>query len=406
LKNFVSSQYTKRENLYLSAIFFLFGVSIMSLAPRTPDLKANLNINNGTFGTLLSSASIGSIIMLLIGGQIVHRIGAKAALRLGSTIVALSFITLVHTRSPIVFLFVNIAAGAGISMYHIASTGHTLHRQDEVGRIILPKLYGSWGFGAMSTAALAFAISTHTTVAWHITILMITVFSLTQFVITKLTPTFPSSTDSEDAYQLTSLKQLKFKINWFISIGFFCASIMEFAIADWATLFGKEELGMGASVATLCYLIYIFGLTVGRFSIGWALNFQSERFWIKTSGGIGGAGFIIMTLTSLVIVDTNRSLAYALAFFGFLLAGLGSSAMSAIFFSIVGRHSNGKNAIAVAQLSFVNTSMIFFAKTVLAWIVQLSSITVALCLTGLAMFTMLYFGKIGSNERAPVAKTS
>jgi len=406
LKNFVSSQYTKRENLYLSAIFFLFGVSIMSLAPRTPDLKANLNINNGTFGTLLSSASIGSIIMLLIGGQIVHRIGAKAALRLGSTIVALSFITLVHTRSPIVFLFVNIAAGAGISMYHIASTGHTLHRQDEVGRIILPKLYGSWGFGAMSTAALAFAISTHTTVAWHITILMITVFSLTQFVITKLTPTFPSSTDSEDAYQLTSLKQLKFKINWFISIGFFCASIMEFAIADWATLFGKEELGMGASVATLCYLIYIFGLTVGRFSIGWALNFQSERFWIKTSGGIGGAGFIIMTLTSLVIVDTNRSLAYALAFFGFLLAGLGSSAMSAIFFSIVGRHSNGKNAIAVAQLSFVNTSMIFFAKTVLAWIVQLSSITVALCLTGLAMFTMLYFGKIGSNERSPVVKTS
>jgi hypothetical protein len=43
--------------------------------------------------------------------------------------------------------------------------------------------------------------------------------------------------------------------------------------------------------------------------------------------------------------------------------------------------------------------MIFFAKTVLAWIVQLSSITVALCLTGFAMFTMLYFGKIGSTER-------
>lgn len=399
MKNFDKSKYSLNENLYLSAIFLLFGVSIMSLAPRTPDLKANLNINNGTFGTLLSSASIGSIIMLLISGQIVHRIGAKAGLRLGSTIVALSFIILVHTRSPLVFLFVNIAAGAGISLYHIASTGHTLHRQDEVGQIILPKLYGAWGFGAMSTAALAFAISTHITVAWHITILMITVFSLTQFVITKLAPTFPLSTDSDDAYQLTSLKQLKFKINWFISIGFFCASIMEFAIADWATLFGKEELGMGASVATLCYLIYIFGLTVGRFSIGWALNFQSERFWIKTSGGIGGAGFIIMTLTSLAIVDTNRSLAYALAFFGFLLAGLGSSAMSAIFFSIVGRLSNGKNAIAVAQLSFVNTTIIFFAKTVLAWIVQLSSITVALCLTGLAMFTMLYFGKIGSKER-------
>jgi hypothetical protein len=53
----------------------------MSLAPRTPDLKANLAVNNGTFGTLLSTASIGSIVMLLIGGQIVHRIGAKKPCR-------------------------------------------------------------------------------------------------------------------------------------------------------------------------------------------------------------------------------------------------------------------------------------------------------------------------------------
>ena len=399
MKNFEKTNYSRAEKRYLSIIFFLFGISIMSLAPRTPDLKANLDINNGAFGTLLGASSIGSIIMLLIGGQIVHRIGAKKALQIGSTIVALSFITLVHTQSPIVFLFVNIAAGAGISIYHIASSGHSLHRQDEVRAVIVPKLHGAWGLGAMSTAAIAFAISKYVSVAWHITILMIIVFSLTQFVITKLTPTFPVSADSDDAYQLTSLKQLKFKINWFIAIGFFCGSFMEFVIADWATLFGKEELGMGASVATLCYLIYIFGLAVGRFLIGWALNFQSERFWIKTSGGIGGAGFILMIISSLLLVDSNRSLAYTLAFFGFLLAGLGSSAMSPIFFSIAGRLSNGKNAIAVAQLSFVNTTMIFLAKTVLAWIVQLSSITVALCLTGLAMFTMLYFGKIGSKER-------
>ena len=58
MKNFVSSQFTKKENIYLSAVFFLFGISIMSLAPRTPDLKANLGVNNGTFGTLLSMSSV------------------------------------------------------------------------------------------------------------------------------------------------------------------------------------------------------------------------------------------------------------------------------------------------------------------------------------------------------------
>ena len=63
----------------------------MSLAPRTPDLKANLGVSNGAFGTIISTGSIGSIIMLLIGGQIVHRIGAKRALQIGSTGISLTY---------------------------------------------------------------------------------------------------------------------------------------------------------------------------------------------------------------------------------------------------------------------------------------------------------------------------
>jgi MFS family permease len=399
LKIFDKTVFTNKENKYLSLIFFLFGISIMSLAPRTPDLKANLAVNNGTFGTLLSAASLGSIVMLLIGGQIVHTIGAKKALQIGSLVVTISFTILVHTQSSIVFLITNIIAGAGISIYHIASSGHSLHRQDEVGRTIVPKLHGAWAIGAMSTAAIAFAISTHVSIAWHITSLLISTWLVTQFCIYKLSNTFPPKPDADDAYQLTSMKQFKFKINWLLSIGFFCASILEFTVADWATLFGKEELGMGASIATLSYLIYLVGLIIGRFSIGWALNHQSERFWIKTGGGVGGIGFIAALIISTAIVDLNKNLAFAIAFLGFFLAGLGCSAMAPMFFSIAGRLSDGRNALAVAQLSFVNTFAIYVAKTTLAWVAQLTSITVALMFTGLIMSLLIYFGKVGSNQR-------
>jgi len=399
LKNFNKSNFSKPERNHLSLIFFLFGISIMSLAPRTPDLKANLGVSNGAFGTIISTGSIGSIIMLLIGGQIVHRIGAKRALQIGSTGISLTYSLLVHTRSPMLFVLLNITAGACISIYHIASSGHTLHRQDELGRVIIPKLHGAWGVGAMSTAAIAFAISTHISIASHITALMIIVWLLTQFSIIKLSNTFPINSDSDDQYQVSSLKQFKFKINWFLSLGFFCASIVEFTIADWATLFGKEELGMATSTATLTYLIYLLGLIIGRYSIGWALGHQSERFWIKTAGLLGGPGFITMLISSTLLVDNNKNLAFAIALLGFLLAGLGSSAMAPIFFSIAGRLYNGKNALAVAQLSFVNTLIILIAKTLLAWVVQLTSITTALLIAGTAMLALLYFGKIGSTLR-------
>jgi MFS family permease len=399
LKNFKTGIYTKSERNYLSLIFFLFGISIMSLAPRTPDLKSNLSVNNGTFGTLLGSASIGSIIMLLIGGQIVHTIGAKRAMQIGSTVIALTYTVLVSTSSPIIFLFCNILAGSGVSIFHIASSGHSLHRQDEVGKVIVPKLHGAWATGAMSTAAVAFLISSQVSISTHITTLMVCFWLLTQFSLGKLTPSFPEKPTADDSYRANSIKQFKFKINWFLSLGFFCASIMEFTIADWATLFGKEELGMGSSVATLSYLIYLIGLIIGRYSIGWALKHQSEQFWIKTGGLVGGVGLSSMLFTASVVVDVNQNLGYLLAFLGFFLAGLGSSALAPIFFSIAGRLSNGKNALAVAQLSFVNTFIIFVAKNILAWIVQISSIMIALVITSILMAALIYFGRVGSTER-------
>jgi len=399
LKNFKAGSYTKSERNYLSLIFFLFGISIMSLAPRTPDLKSNLAVNNGTFGTLLGSASIGSIIMLLIGGQIVHTIGAKRAMQIGSTVIALTYTVLVSTSSPIIFLFCNVLAGSGVSIFHIASSGHSLHRQDEVGKVIVPKLHGAWATGAMSTAAVAFLISNQVSISSHITALMVCFWVATQISLRKLTPTFPEKPAADDSYRASSVKQFKFKINWFLSLGFFCASIMEFTIADWATLFGKEELGMGSSVATLSYLIYLIGLIIGRYSIGWALKHQSEQFWIKTGGLVGGVGLSSMLFTASVVVDINKNLGFFLAFLGFFLAGLGSSALAPIFFSIAGRLSNGKNAVAVAQLSFVNTFIIFVAKNILAWIVQISSIMIALVITSILMAALLYFGRVGSAKR-------
>jgi len=399
LKNFKAGSYTKSERNYLSLIFFLFGISIMSLAPRTPDLKSNLAVNNGTFGTLLGSASIGSIIMLLIGGQIVHTIGAKRAMQIGSTVIALTYTVLVSTSSPIIFLFCNVLAGSGVSIFHIASSGHSLHRQDEVGKVIVPKLHGAWATGAMSTAAVAFLISNQVSISSHITALMVCFWVATQISLRKLTPTFPEKPAADDSYRASSVKQFKFKINWFLSLGFFCASIMEFTIADWATLFGKEELGMGSSVATLSYLIYLIGLIIGRYSIGWALKHQSEQFWIKTGGLVGGVGLSSMLFTASVVVDINKNLGFFIAFLGFFLAGLGSSALAPIFFSIAGRLSNGKNALAVAQLSFVNTFIIFVAKNILAWIVQISSIMIALVITSILMAALLYFGRVGSTER-------
>ena len=72
--------------------------------------------------------------------------------------------------------------------------------------------------------------------------------------------------------------------------------------------------------------------------------------------------------------------------------------MAPIFFSIAGRLSDGKNALAVAQLSFINTCAIYLAKTTLAWVAQLTSITFALVLTGIFMSFLIYFAIVTGKQ--------
>ena len=151
--------------------------------------------------------------------------------------------------------------------------------------------------------------------------------------------------------------------------------------------------------SALNYLTYLLGLIIGRFSIGWALKHGSEQFWVKFAGVVGGGGFILMLLLSTAMLETNKGIAYALSFLGFLVAGLGSSFLVPIYYSIAGRLANGNNSLAVAQLSFVNTVLIFNSKFILAWIVQITTITVALIAAGVLMMLLFHFGKIGSKKR-------
>ena len=114
ITNFNKSIYTKSEEFFLSSIFFLFGLSIMSLAARTPDLKANLQVNNGTFGTILSTGSLGAIVALLIGGQLVHRFGAKLSMQVCATTIMICYFVFVHTHNPAIYVFFNIISGAAM----------------------------------------------------------------------------------------------------------------------------------------------------------------------------------------------------------------------------------------------------------------------------------------------------
>jgi len=62
----------EQELRLMKALFFLFGLLIMSWIPRFPEVKANLKLTNGEFGSLVSMGALGSLVALLTIGHLVE----------------------------------------------------------------------------------------------------------------------------------------------------------------------------------------------------------------------------------------------------------------------------------------------------------------------------------------------
>ena len=95
------------EKRYVGIIFFLFAVQIMSWVPRFPEVKANLGLSNGEFGTYLSLGATGSVIAMLSSGQFVQKYGSIRVLILSALTMCVAASTIVHLQSAQAFIFVN-----------------------------------------------------------------------------------------------------------------------------------------------------------------------------------------------------------------------------------------------------------------------------------------------------------
>jgi MFS family permease len=134
----------EQELNLIKGLFFLFGLLIMSWVPRFPEVKANLQLTNGEFGSLVSMGAIGNLVALLTVGHLVHKYGARWMLHAGSLLLAVSLVFLTHSTSSLVFLVFIILQGLAISAFHISINAQGFHFQDRTKKQIITLLSGFW----------------------------------------------------------------------------------------------------------------------------------------------------------------------------------------------------------------------------------------------------------------------
>ena len=202
------------EQKSLYTLLFLFGFGIMAWVPRFPEVKANLGLDNGAFGSIMSTGSIGAFFGLLTVGHIIHRFGAFKVTLISITILFSSLVALVHVQASFLFLIFNILFGFGITAVHVCLNSQVFHFLERSNINLVTSTAGYWSAGALSTAILSGFLVGRVDLVTHIDFLCVVITILMFALVIRLRSVLiESNEDSESDY---SIKEIftGFRIDW------------------------------------------------------------------------------------------------------------------------------------------------------------------------------------------------
>ena len=391
-----------REKKLIHILFLCFGFGIMAWIPRFPEVKSNLGLENGAFGSLISTGSIGAFLGLLTVGHIIHKYGALRVTITSILILFSSLTLLVHTRSSMVFLILNITFGFGITAVHVSLNSHSFHFLERRKINLVTTSAGYWSVGSLSTAILSGLLVGRVGLSLHLNVLsLILATTMIAIVIRLKDDLLTPNEDSEHDYTVKEIFT-GFKIDWPVSLGMAAAIYLEFALADWGTIFTKERLDLSGSLSAAPFIVFTATMIIGRLAIEKLLKIAPIDVWVKRAVIFAGIGFGLSIIVATHLPAELKFWSYALFILGFGIAGLGSSFVGPAFFAAAIRRSSLPSAVVVGQFGVVNTVLTFGVKFLVAWTIQFTgSIALAMMIpTAMILATVFFVSSLKENSKA------
>ncbi len=384
----------EKELTGLKVIFFLFGLSIMSWVPRFPEVKANLGLSNGEFGSLISLGVFGNVAALLTVGHLVHKFGALLMMRVSTLAFSTSIIILTQTSSSFVFLIFMIIQGAGLSAFHISINAQGFNFQDRTKKQVITLLSGYWSSGALLTSVIAGILVDLVSIEIHIAVLSILCLIIMLRTISTLTPNLLKSNENPESDVKLGEIFKGFNFDMMVSGGLLCAIMLEFAVSDWSAIFLKEDLGILSGIHTLPFILFTFTMIIGRLNFYRLLPHYSMQRLSQVASLISGISFLIGIAAVSAVGTGNKALTIIILSVSFSIAGIGSSFLGPSMMNAANSRSRFPASVVIGQIGVINICLIFVMRWVIAWTAEATSLSIALCIPAFMLLLVPYFSKI------------
>jgi MFS family permease len=381
----------------IKALFFLFGLLIMSWVPRFPEVKANLRLTNGEFGSLVSMGAIGNLVALLTVGHLVHKYGARWMLHIGALLLAISLVSLTHTTSSLFFLLFIIIQGGAISAFHISINAQGFFFQDRTKKQIITLLSGFWSSGALISSIIAGLLVDRVSLGTYTNVLSLLCFLLMTLIISKVSPNLVKADKNPDSEHRARDMFKGFTIDRQVSAALLLVIMLEYAVSDWAAIYVKEDMKIAGGIHTLPYILFTLAMIIGRLNLHNLLPRYTIDFLVVRASLLSGLSIIAGIIAVSMVGTANKTLVIVILSISFTIAGLGSSFLGPSVMNAANSRSNFPSSVVIGQIGVINIALVFVVRWVIAWTAQATSLSIALLIPAVMLLTVPYFAKIFKN---------
>lgn len=365
----------------------------MSWVTRFVDVKRNLGLSNAEFGSLLTFGTVGSLTAFLVMGHLVHVHGVRRILTISasSTFVLIAIATWI--TNPVLFLFVNIMIAASIAGFHVSITTQTMWVQERIQNGFASRMSGVWSIGALVTSVISILVAKVLSIQVHVTILSTIVLVITMVIVKKLSPLFLGKNPQEaekDAFALAKFFT-SLRVDWIVAFGLLFGSILEFVTADWSSIYGREELGLDASLSVVPYFIFVLAMIIGRFNFSKLENKYNLEKLVTVFGIAGGLSMGLGIIFGKFVANSSPILGLVVCGIGFAGGGYGLSFMWAVFnLRGIERSDLGASA-AISQLAAFQNLAVFVVKNAVALAAGFFGLPIAMLIPCIMLMFVGYF---------------
>lgn len=371
----------RRSWVAIGSAFFLNGLCFSSWASRIPTIQHKLGLSESLLGTLLFALPCGSILTSFLSSAVVTRVGVRRTLNVALVLNGLLYVSIGLIETPLMLAIALFGIGCLSNVISVSGNTQAVGLELLMRRPIMASLHGLWSTAGFVGAAIGSFMLGHEISPFKHFCLIFLIIAVGVALNAHAFLLCPEGSRARTRLFVRPPRSL-------VGLGFiaFCSMICEGAMFDWSGVYFQSVLNASPASVGLGYGAFMGAMATSRFLADHlTVKFGPRR--ILTACGLFVACGLVLAIAYPSVTT---------GVIGFLLVGVGTSAVVPLVYSQAGQSSDLTPSAAIAATSTIGFVGFLLGPPLIGWIAGVSNLrwsflVVAMLGLGISLVGRMHF---------------